>query len=186
MPPRGTGRRSARSSNGLSERTAKTSRDRPSPDLTYLEDRGTVYDVPLQVLWDFMKEDQELHPRAHATTLRNLEVTKLSEVTQLIRYEMRFEGRGRTMVSRLTEIRPAVRIDEELEGACPGSKKVFLDSPRGRGTSVGVLCYMRSSELSPREIERVTRRDLAQDHAEDESLLLRFARKHPAGLAPSS
>lgn len=86
------------------------------------------------------------------------------------------------MVSRLTEIRPAVRIDEELEGPFAGSTKVFLYSPRGRKTYVDVLCYMRSSELSPKEIERVTRRDLAENHAEDEPFLRRFARKHPASL----
>ena len=88
------------------------------------------------------------------------------------------------MASRLTEIRPAVRIDEELEGPCAGSKKVFLYAPRGEKTSVEVLCYMVSSELSPIEIVRVTLKELSQNHAEDEPFLRAFARKHPAGLGP--
>jgi hypothetical protein len=150
--------------------------------MTYIEDRGTVYDVPLEVLWDFMKKDEEFHPKAHATTLRNFEVEELSEVTSRIQYEMRVGGRWRKMVSRLTEIRPAVRVDEELEGPCAGSKKVFLYSPRGRKSSVDVLCYMRSSEIGPDDLQRVTLKDLADNHAEDEPFLRRFARKHPAGI----
>jgi hypothetical protein len=186
LPAKKTDRRRARVRTALAKHLAKTPRDRPSPGMTYLEDRETVYDVPLEVLWDFMKKDEEFHPKAHAMTLRNVEVKELSEVTSLIAYEMQSGGRWRKMVSRLTEIRPAVRIDEELEGPYAGSKKVFLYSPRGKKTSVDVLCYMRSSELSPKEIERLTMKDLADNHAEDEPFLRPFARKHPAGLESRS
>ena len=184
MPPTQAGRRSARSRKVRTRRPATIPRERPSPDMTYVEDRGTVYDVPLEVLWDFMKKDEEFHPRAHATTLRNFESKELSPITSLVTYEMRWRGRWRRMASRLTEIRPAVRIDEELEGPCAGSKKVFLYAPRGEKTSVEVLCYMVSSELSPIEIVRVTLKELSQNHAEDEPFLRAFARKHPAGLGP--
>ena len=151
-----------------------------------MEDRGTVYDVPLEVLWDFMKKDEEFRPRVHADTLRNFESEVLSEVTRLVRYELPSGGRWRKMASRLTESRPAVRIDEEVEGPCAGSKKVFLYSPRGRKSAVDVLCYMRSTELSPKQLRRETLRGLAENHAEDVPFLRRFARKHPAGLGARS
>jgi hypothetical protein len=179
-------RGSAGGRNAGAKLTARTPRSRSSTDLTYVEDRGTVYDVPLEVLWDFMKKDEEFHPKAHSASLRNFEAEKVSEVTSVLRYEIRAGGRWRRMVSRLTEIRPAVRIDEELEGPFAGSKKVFLYSPRGRKTSVDVLCYMRSSEVPPSELERVTLKDLADNHAEDEPFLLRFARKYPTGLGARS
>ncbi|HTT73478.1 MAG TPA: hypothetical protein VMG99_04945 [Thermoplasmata archaeon] len=139
-----------------------------------------MLDAPLEVVWDFMKNDEEFHPQAHAATLRNLEVERLSELTHLIRCEMRVAGRWRTIVSRLTEIRPAVRIDEEIEGPFAGSKKVFLYSPRGDKTSLEVHCYMRSSEHSPGEIRRSVLRELATNHAEDVPYLRLFARKRRA------
>jgi hypothetical protein len=137
-------------------------------------------------MWDFIEKDEEFHPTAHAATLRNFKAKDLSEVTSLINCEVRWGGHRRKMVTRFTSIRPAVRINEELEGPYAGSKFVLLYSPRGRRTAVDVLCYMHSSELSPKQIKRETMKTLAKAHAEDMPLLRRFARKHPAGLGPLS
>jgi hypothetical protein len=165
-------------------KVAKTSsakfRRRSAPTAVYFEDRGTVLDAPLDVVWNFRKEDEEFHPKAHAATLRNFKSTVRSPVTTLVSYEMQDAGRWRRMVSRLTEIRPAVRIDEELEGPHAGSKKVFLYSPQGRKTSIDVLCYMQSAKLSPAQLKRVTMEGLAENHEEDVPFLRRFARKQRA------
>ncbi|MCI4350456.1 MAG: hypothetical protein L3K15_02945 [Thermoplasmata archaeon] len=158
----------------------------PSPSMTYFEDRGTVLDAPLEVVWDFMEKDEEFHPKAHATTLRNFESKQLSDVTILLSCEVRNGGRWRKMVARLTTIRPAVRILEELEGPYAGSKTVHIYSPRGTKTATDVLFYMRSSELTPSEIKRDRLRTYASSHAEDVPYLRRFVRKHPAGLGPRS
>jgi hypothetical protein len=184
MPPKKIDRRSARGKNALAKHSAKAPPGRPSPSMTYFEDRGTVYDVPLEVLWDFIEKDEEFHPKAHATTLRNFESKELSEVTILLSCEVRNAGRWRKMVARLTTIRPAVRILEELEGPYAGSKTVHIYSPRGRKTATDVLFYMRSSELSPKEIKRERLKTYANSHAEDLPYLRRFARKNPAGLRP--
>jgi hypothetical protein len=181
-----TGRRSARGRNARAQRSAKTPRERPSPSMTYFEDRGTVLDAPLGVVWDFIEKDEEFHPKAHAATLRNFEAKDLSEVTQLIHCEVLWGGHWRKMVTRFTSIRPAVRINEELEGPYAGSKFVLLYSPQGRKTAVDILCYMHSTERSPKEIKRETLRTFAKSHAEDLPYLRRFARKHPAGLGPRS
>ncbi len=187
MPPKETNRRSARGPNALAKHSAKTQRELPSPSMTYFEDRGAVLDAPLEVVWDFMQKDEEFHPKAHAPTLRNFKARALSEVTTLIRFERRTSGgRWTKFASRLTEIRPAVRIKEDLEGPYAGSVTVHVYRPRGRKTSVDVLCYMRSSEFSPKEIRREWLRIFARAGAEDEPWLRRFARKHPAGLGPRS
>jgi hypothetical protein len=175
-----------RGMNARAKRLAKHQPEHPSPNTTYFADRGTVLDAPIEVVWDFMEKDEEFHPKAHAATLRNLENKELSEVTSLIRCEVRWEGRWRRMVTRFTSIRPAVRINEELEGPYAGSKMVFLYSPRGRRTAVDVLCYMHSSELSPKEIKRVTMRTLAKANTEDAPWMRRFARKHPLVKGPRS
>jgi hypothetical protein len=152
--------------------------------MTYFEDRGTVLDAPLEVVWDFIEKDEEFHPKAHSGSLRNFEEKKLSEVTGLIHCEVRWGGRWRKMVTRFTSIRPAVRINEELEGPYAGSKFVLLYFPQGKRTVVDILRYMHSSELSPEEIKRGTLRTFANSHAEDLPYLRRFARKYPAGLPP--
>jgi hypothetical protein len=180
MPPQKSERRIARGRNARAQHRSNTPREHPSTSLTYFEDRGTVLDAPLEVVWDFLEKDEEFHPKAHAATLRNLVVQHLSEVTSLIRCEVRWGGRWRKMVTRFTSIRPVLRINEELEGPYAGSKFVLLYSPVGRRTAVDVRCFMHSSELSPKEIERETLRTFATSHAEDLPYLRRFARKHGA------
>jgi hypothetical protein len=108
---------------------AKTPRGHPSPTMTYFEDRGTVLDAPLEVVWDFIEKDEEFHPTAHVTTLRNFGAKNLSEVTSFIRREVQEAGRWRKMVARLTTIRPSVRILEALEGPYAGSKTVHVYRP---------------------------------------------------------
>ena len=99
------------------KKVTKTQREHSSPSLTYFEDRGTVLDAPLEVVWDFMQKDEEFHPKAHAPTLRNFKTKALSEVTNVIRFERRTSGgRWTKFVSRMTVMRPAVRVKEDLEG----------------------------------------------------------------------
>jgi hypothetical protein len=187
MPPKETDRRSARDKNAAAKRLAKNPRENPSPSMSYFEDRGTVLDAPLEVVWDFMQRDEEFHPKAHAPTLRKLKAKVLSEVTSLIRYERQTSGgRWTKFASRLTEIRPAVRIKEDLEGPYAGSVTVHIYRPRGRKTSVDILCYMRSSEFSPEDTKREWLRIFARAGAEDAPWLRRFARKHAAGPGPRS
>lgn len=147
-----------------------------SPSLVYFEDRGSVYDAPLDVVWDFMLRDETFHPQAHATSLRNIESKPLSEVTDLISCEVRKGGKWRRLVTRLTTIRPAVRIAEELEGPYAGSKMVFVYTPRGSRTVVDVLCYMRSLELTPKQIKVDTRRTLTNAFREDAPWFSKYAR----------
>jgi hypothetical protein len=177
MSPKKFDRRRVRRKDARARHLAKIPREPPPSSMTYVEDRGTLLDAPLEIVWDFMQGDKEFHPRAHATTLRNIKWKDLSEVTGIIRCEVDDGDGWRKMVARLTTIRPAVRIVEELEGPYAGTKMVFLYTPRGRKTAVDVLCYMRSSELSPREIRQKQLRALASAHAEDVPYLRRFARK---------
>ncbi len=170
----------------MAKHLAKAQRERPSPSMTYFEDRGAVLDAPLEVVWDYIEKDEEFHPKAHRASLRNLESRDLSEVTSLINCEVRWGSRWRKMVTRLTSIRPALRVNEELEGRYAGSKMVFLYTPRGAKTVVDVLCYMRSSELTPEEMKRVTMGTLAKTHSEDAPFLRRFAKARLATEARRS
>lgn len=185
-----TGRRAKRKGNGRARAGDEATRtgSRPSPSMTYFEDRGAVYDAPIETVWDFMQKDEEFHPKAHSATLRNMEQKQLSEVTLLLRYET-LDGdrrRWRKYVSRLTEIRPSVRILEQLEGPNAGTKTVHLYIPRGKRTVVDVLCYMCSPERSPAETKREMLRKFSQAYKEDLPYFRRFARKQAAGQGPAS
>jgi hypothetical protein len=137
------------------------------PGPVYFEDRGAVYKAPLDMVWDFWLNDETYHPKAHTSKVRNFKTKKLSEVTTLLRYEAREAGKWRRRACRMTVIRPAVRIQEDLEGPDAGSIKVYVYTPRGSSTAVDVLCWMRSTERTPKQIQSEARRMFANAFRED-------------------
>jgi hypothetical protein len=162
-----------------SKQISKTPRKAVQPGMTYVEDRGAVYDAPLEVVWDFMN-DETFHPKAHTAVVRNFEEKALSKITTLLSYERRKGNRWVKMVCRMTTIRPAVRIQEDLDGPFAGSKTVFLYTSRGERTVVDVLGYVRSSEMTPAEIKRERLKTWANAYSEDLPFFRRFAKQHPS------
>lgn len=147
--------------------------------VTYVEDRGAVYDAPLEVVWDFMN-DETFHPNAHTAEVRNFEEKPLSEVTSLLSYQRRNGDRWEKMVCRMTTIRPAVRIQEDLDGPYAGSKTVFLYMSKGERTVVDVFGYVQSSEMTPAEIKRDRKKTWANAYSEDLPYFRRFAQQQPS------
>jgi hypothetical protein len=152
-----------------------------SPRMTYVEDRGAIYDAPPEVVWDFMEKDETFHPKAHTADVRNFVDKSLSDVTILLSYERRKGDRWEKLVCRLTSLRPAVRIQEDLNGPYAGSKTVFLYTPRGNRTVVDVFGYVRSSELTPAEIKRDRMKTWAKAYSEDLPYFRRFAEQQASG-----
>ncbi|MCI4330262.1 MAG: hypothetical protein L3K19_00225 [Thermoplasmata archaeon] len=160
--------------------STETQRRAIPPTMTYVEDRGAVYDAPLEVVWDFMEKDETFHPKAHTAAVRNFEEKALSEVATLLSYERRSGGRWEKMVCRMTAMRPAVRIQEDLDGPYAGSKTVFLYTPQGERTVVDVFGYVQSPELTPAEIKRDRKKTWANAYSEDLPYFRRFAKQHPS------
>src|SRR5579863_5135054 len=131
------------------------------PNLVYFEDRGAVYNAPLDVVWDFWLKDETYHSKAHTAKVRNFRMKELSKVTTLISYETLEAGRWEARACRMTVIPPAVRVQEDLKGPSAGSIKVYQYSPKGLKTAVDVLCWMRSTKLTPKRLEAETRRSIA-------------------------
>ena len=142
----------------------------------YVEDRGAIYDAPIDVVWDFFLRDQTYHPRAHGGTVRRFRETRLSEVTTLLRYEAREGGRWVKRACRMTTVPPAVRVQEDLRGPEAGSIKVYLYSPKGAKTRVDVLAYMRRDERSPKRLRADTRRGFADAYREDLPWFTKYVR----------
>lgn len=154
---------------------AKRRKADPPTSLVYFEDRNTVYDAPLDVVWNFMTKDETFHPRAHKGLVRKFESKALSPITGLLSWEERVGPRWRRRSARMTEVGPAVRIQEEIDGRYAGSTLVFVYSPRGRRTRVDVFCYMQSVERTPRQIEDDWRVNFSKNFREDGPWLRRFA-----------
>ncbi len=145
-------------------------------NIVYFEDRNTLYDAPLDVVWDFMTKDETFHPRAHKGSVRKFASKALSEITGLLSWEERDGPRWRRRSARMTVVRPAVRIQEELDGRYAGSTLVFVYSPRGRRTRVDVLCYMQPDGRTPAQLEAAWRREFSKNFREDGPWLRKFAR----------
>lgn len=158
------------------ERTQRTAR---RPIVAFVEDRGAVYDAPLEVVWDFMN-DEVFHPKAHTGDVRNFTDKSLSEVSTLISYEKREGNRWVKKVCRMTTIRPAVRIQEDLAGPYAGSTTVFLYTSRGSRTVVDVFGYGPTSGMTPAEFRRGRKKMWANAYSEDLPYFRRFAKQHPS------
>jgi hypothetical protein len=148
----------------------KSQKRRTGTDLVYFEDRGSVYDAPIGVLWDYMLKDNEYHSKAHHNTLRNMKWKDLSEITGEGSCEVMRGGKWTKERFRLTTIPPFIRISEEFGGRRAGLKMVFLYTPKGRRTAVDVFV------LSPRDVVEETRRTLVQAHEEDVPMVRAFSR----------
>lgn len=143
-------------------------RKRRGARFVYFEDRGSVLDAPLDVVWEFMLTDNEFHPKAHHDSLRNMEWKGLNELTGEGTCEVVRGGKWRKMRFRITAIPPFVRISEEFGGQYDGQKMVFLYTPKGKRTAVDVFVLTR------KEVAEETRRTLAQAHEEDVPMLREF------------
>jgi hypothetical protein len=147
--------------------------------VTYVEDKGAVYEAPLEVVWDFMN-DEVFHPKAHTADVRNFKAKRLSEVSTLISYEMRRGKRWEKMACRMTTVRPAVRIQEDFKGRFAGSTTVFLYTSQGKRTTVDVFGYVPTSEMTPAEIRKARKKMWASAYSEDLPYFRQFAKQHPS------
>src|SRR3989442_15707558 len=108
----------------------------------YFEDPGSVFDAPLEMVWDYILHDDEFHPQAHKDSLRNFKWKDVNEIAGMASCEVHRAGRWMKMTSRITTIPPVARIDEELTRRFAGSKIVLLYTPKGKRT--GIECLRRA------------------------------------------
>jgi len=142
-----------------------------STGFVYFEDKGSVLDAPIDVVWDFIMNDNEFHPQAHRGSLRNMKWKEVNEITGEVTCEVVRGGRWMKMKARITTIPPLARITEELEDSHAGLKMVFLYTPKGNKTGIDVYVS------APRAVADELRETLAKAHQEDVPMLRAFVRK---------
>ena len=144
------------------------------PRTVRLADVGTVYDVPIYVVWKYMVSRQ--HAPAHRKSARFLSAKEVGPNSAIVTAERVIEGRWSRFVVRSTDYKPVGVVNEELEGPFAGSTILFLYSPRGRRTSVKVYADLASETIPRHRRAHVFRRLLESSYREDLPALTAFAK----------
>ncbi len=133
-----------------------------------------MYDVPLDVLWEFM--DWEGHGEAHEKSGRNFEILDRSPRGTLLTYETFRGGAWRKVKAWSLDFPPLGRFVEEIEGLYAGTQLVFLYTPVGARTRLDIVARFVSAELDAATLERHMAESIDAAGIEDEPYLQRFAR----------
>lgn len=167
--------RKAGSGRGNPPRPTRSKTARPVQ--VFFHDADTVYNAPIEVLWEFMVNGGEIHGKAHHATLRNFEAEELSPTCFEATYETLRGGKWRKSRSRHTDYPPVCKIAEHLEGDYAGSIILFQYWPAGKRTRVDVWARLRSDVLSARELRAQWRETLANAFEEDVAVLPEFLKQ---------
>ncbi len=143
----------------------------------FFHDAGTVYDAPIEVLWEFILDGGEIHGGAHHATLRNFEGKDLSPTCFEASYEVLRGGEWRKSRSRTTLYPPVGKVAEQLEGDYAGSVLLWQYWPIGKRTRVDVWAHLRSDVLSARELRAQWRESLTNAYEEDVAVLPKFVKQ---------
>ena len=147
------------------------------PVEVYFHDADTVYDAPVEALWQFILDGGEVHGSAHHATLRNFEGKDLSPTCFEASYEVRRGGEWRKSRSRTTLYPPLCKVAEQLEGEYAGSVLLWQYWPVGKRTRVDVWARLRSDVLSAQELRAHWRESLANAYDEDVAVLPKFLKQ---------
>lgn len=140
----------------------------------FFHDANTVYNAPIDALWDFMRDGGEIHGNAHEATLRNFVGKELSPTCFEASYEILRGGKWIASKSRHTDYPPLCKIGEHLEGDYAGSVMLFQYWPDGKRTRVDVWARLRSETLSAAELRAHWRESFANAYKEDIAVLPKF------------
>lgn len=133
-----------------------------------------MYDVPIDVLWEFMS--WEGHGGAHEKSLRNMIILEETPNRVLATYEVRRGGDWRKITGWVLDFPPLGRVVEEVEGPYKGTQMVFLYTPAGRKTRLDIIARFVSDVLDPVALERHMVDSIDFAGVEDDPYLQKFAR----------
>jgi hypothetical protein len=149
------------------------------PSVVNYRQEGTIYDVPIEVLWEFMT--WEGHGGAHEKTLRNFAVLEKTADGLLYRCETLRGGAWRKVRGRLLDFPPLGRIVQEIAGPYTGTQMVFLYTPAGRKTRLDIVARLVSDTFDAKTLERHMADSIDTAGVEDDPYLQRFAKSRTRG-----
>ena len=149
--------------------------------MVFLRDEGSVFDAPIDVVWEYMMGDG--HDAAHTTT-RNPTFEKVSDLTIVYGSERFLRGKWAADKLRISMFPPVAVVTEWLEGVLAGSKFVYLYSPHRQRTRIDVYGEFSSKSLPPEEVEAAAREFLDTEYAADAPAVRAEGRKRTKGGLP--
>jgi hypothetical protein len=147
--------------------------------MIYIHDEGSVYDAPIDVVWDYLMHAGEDHVKAHASSAHFFEVKELSKTSAIVTAERKINGRWSRFVTRSTDYPSLGIVNEELEGDFAGSKFMVIYTPDGNKTRVEAYGELKSDTIPQSEIEQVFLKLLESSFNEDVPALKAFAENAP-------
>ena len=132
--------------------------------MVYLTDEGSLFDAPLEVVWEYLLEGKA-HDGVHKST-RNGKFEPVTHSTFLYHSERQVNGSWEP---------ESIRISVFLKGPFEGSKMVYVYKPRGKKTEIAVYGDFRSTSIPDAQLEGAVRTMLATEFEEDAPAIRRLA-----------
>lgn len=104
--------------------------------MVFVRDEGSVYDAPLDVVWEFFGSGQ---PHSDAHRHRSVRREKISASSGSYSWEQDFRGESAHFTMRWTSFAPVGLGYEVLEGPFAGSKFFLFYTPQGARTGLTVV-----------------------------------------------
>lgn len=134
--------------------------------LVFLRDEGSVFDAPLDVVWDFVGSRDE-HSQAHRH--RDVRRERLSENSGRYSWIQDFLGRPEPFTMRWTSFAPVGLAYDVLEGPFAGSRFFLYYTPQGGRTAVTIVGEFTSPTIPAPDlaaaVDRFFSLEFEQDHA---------------------
>ena len=141
--------------------------------MVYVQDEGSLFDAPIEVVWEYLLEGKA-HDGVHKAT-RNGKFEPLTHSTFLYSSERNLNGIWEPESMRISVFQPVAIASVFLQGPLEGSKMVYVYKPRGKKTQIDVYGEFQSLSIPPDQVEGVAQQMLDTEFAEDAPAIRRLA-----------
>jgi len=101
--------------------------------MVYLLDEGSVFNAPIERVWEYLRSEQHIHPSMSSVT------REVTGDTATITSERTIGGKRVKMKIKNTLYPPFGMVQEHLEGPTAGSRAFLYYIPKGDKTGVTVI-----------------------------------------------
>lgn len=113
--------------------------------MVYILDEDSIFDVPLERLWEYLPSDAHKHPSI------NLISREVNGNNVVVTSERSVDGKMVTTKLRITMYPPLGVAMEYLEGPAAGSKAFIHYAPKGSKTGITVVGDFKIAGVSDEE-----------------------------------
>jgi hypothetical protein len=143
--------------------------------MTHIEDLGSEFDVPLDVVWKYLDSPPD-HGPSHSDR-RNVSAAPDPSGGLRLSWEQNVQGNWVPVVNHVTMFPPVAMMVHSLEGPLAGSKFLMYYKPNGPKTGVNVIGDFQSKTIPAGQLEATVRASLETAFNEDNAGLRRMASK---------